>query len=77
MYQTSSHDVASFFGSSSSSPSFGPKLSIKLQDDNYLLWNQQVKGVILSHKLHNYVVNPRISHMFKINEYHLQNIVST
>ncbi|KAI5442010.1 hypothetical protein KIW84_011178 [Lathyrus oleraceus] len=31
------------FRSSSSSSSFGPTLSIKLQDKNYLLWNQQVE----------------------------------
>jgi hypothetical protein len=27
---------------------------------NFLLWNQQVKGVIISHKLHRFVVNPQI-----------------
>lgn len=29
----------------------GPKLSIKLDDKNFLLWNQQVKGVILTHTI--------------------------
>jgi histone deacetylase 1/2 len=39
---------------------FAPKLSIKLNDKNFLLWNQQVEGVIVSQKLHRFVVNPQI-----------------
>jgi histone deacetylase 1/2 len=52
-------------GSSSANASgtvhFAPKLSIKLDEKNFLLWNQQVEGVIISHKLHRFVVNPQIS----------------
>lgn len=39
---------------------FNPSLSIKLDDQNYLLWKQQVEAVIIAHKLHRCVVNPVI-----------------
>lgn len=39
---------------------FTHALSIKLTDNNFLLWNQQLEGVICAHKLHRYVVNPII-----------------
>lgn len=60
-----SNGVASVFqatiGSSSSSHfATGPKLSIKLDDKNFLLWNQQVEGVVKMHKLHRLLVNPVI-----------------
>lgn len=46
---------------SSSSHYFGPKLSIKLQDNNnYLIWNQQVKGVILTQRVYKIVVTSQI-----------------
>jgi hypothetical protein len=45
---------------SSGTVHFAPKLSIKLDDKNLLLWHQQVEGVIISHKLHRFVVNPQI-----------------
>jgi histone deacetylase 1/2 len=45
---------------SSGTVHFAPKLSIKLDDKNFLLWHQQVEGVIISHKLHRFVVNPQI-----------------
>ncbi|KAI5393135.1 hypothetical protein KIW84_060321 [Lathyrus oleraceus] len=32
--------------STGSSSSFGPKLSIKQQDDNFLIWNQQVDAIL-------------------------------
>lgn len=38
----------------------GPKLSIKLDDKNFLIWNQQVEGVVATHKLHRLLVNPKI-----------------
>lgn len=44
---------------------FAPKLSIKLQENNFMLSNQQVEGAILSHKLHRIVENPQIPPMFK------------
>jgi histone deacetylase 1/2 len=47
-------------GQSSDTVHFAPKLSIKLDEKNYLLWHQQVEGVIISHKLHRFVVNPQI-----------------
>lgn len=40
--------------------SFGHMLSIKLQINNLLLWNQQVQGIITFHKRHQFVVNPQI-----------------
>lgn len=48
-------------GSSISPPtSFAHALSIKLDEKNYLLWNQQVEAVIIAHKLHRFVINPVI-----------------
>lgn len=44
--------------------SFGPKVSIKLQENNYLLWYQQVEGVILTQKMHKIIVNPQIPAKF-------------
>ncbi|PNX94499.1 retrovirus-related Pol polyprotein from transposon TNT 1-94, partial [Trifolium pratense] len=35
-------------------------LTIKLDEKNFLLWNQQVNGVITAHNLHRFVVNPEI-----------------
>ncbi|GAU11134.1 hypothetical protein TSUD_197580 [Trifolium subterraneum] len=35
-------------------------LTIKLDEKNFLLWNQQVNGVITAHNLHRFVVNPQI-----------------
>lgn len=43
---------------SSSTHYFGPKFSIKLRENNYLIWNQQVGGVILTYRVHKLVVNP-------------------
>lgn len=53
----------SLHGALVSSPapvSFTQPLSIKLDDQNFLLWNQQVEAVITAHKLHQFVVNPLI-----------------
>lgn len=61
---------------SSSGNTFALKLSIKLQENNFLPWYQQIEGVILSHKLHKVVVNPQIPVMFKIYRDRLPNIVS-
>lgn len=54
---------------------FAPKLFIKLQENNFLLWNQQVEGVILSHKLHKIVGNLHVASMFKTDTDRLANIV--
>jgi histone deacetylase 1/2 len=35
-------------------------LTIKLDEKNFLLWSQQVNGVITAHNLHRFVVNPEI-----------------
>jgi histone deacetylase 1/2 len=35
-------------------------LTIKLDDKNFLLWSQQVNGVITAHNLHRFIVNPEI-----------------
>ncbi|CAI8604343.1 unnamed protein product [Vicia faba] len=65
----------SLFLNSTNHNVFGPKLSIKLQENNFLLWNQQVKGIILSHKLHKFVANPQIPLIFKSDKDHLANKV--
>jgi hypothetical protein len=39
-------------------------LTIKLDDRNFLLWSQQVNGVITAHNLHRFVVNPKIPLQF-------------
>ncbi|MCI12591.1 retrovirus-related Pol polyprotein from transposon TNT 1-99, partial [Trifolium medium] len=43
---------------------FAHKLSIKLTESNFLLWIQQVEGVILANKLHRFVANPNIPPKF-------------
>lgn len=43
---------------------FSHPLSIKLDDSNFLLWNQQVEAIIAAHKLHRYAVNPQIPQQF-------------
>ncbi|KAI5413791.1 hypothetical protein KIW84_058074 [Lathyrus oleraceus] len=62
---TQSQEISTVFASTKSKNSFGPKLSIKLQENNYLLWNQQLEGVILTQKMHKLVVNPHIPQKFK------------
>lgn len=42
----------------------GTKLSIKLDEQNILLWNQEIEGVITTHKLYGHVVNPQIPPQF-------------
>lgn len=61
---------------SNSGNMFAPKISIKLQENNFFLWNEQVEGVILSHKLHKIMVNPYIPSIFKIDSEILSNIIS-
>ncbi|MCI00977.1 retrovirus-related Pol polyprotein from transposon TNT 1-94, partial [Trifolium medium] len=39
-------------------------LTIKLDENNFLLWSQQVNGVITAHNLHRFVVNPQIPLQF-------------
>lgn len=55
----------SHFPNSSNQTIFGPELSIKHQESNFLVWNQQIEGVILSKKFHKYVVNPQNFLIFK------------
>lgn len=62
--------------SGSSSTSFAPTLSIKLDDKNFLLWNQQVEGVIASQKLHRFVVNPQIPLKYSSEFDRLNDVVS-
>ncbi|KAI5438360.1 hypothetical protein KIW84_024196 [Lathyrus oleraceus] len=68
------------FASSNSNNTFGRKLSIKLQDNNYLLWNQQVEGIILTQNMHKVVVNPQIPQKFnyvqdRVSEYFRVNML--
>ncbi|GAU34818.1 hypothetical protein TSUD_394440 [Trifolium subterraneum] len=39
-------------------------LTIKLDEKNFLLWSQQVNGVITAHNLHRFIVNPEIPLQF-------------
>lgn len=36
---------------------FAQQISIELDNHNFLLWKQQVEGIIRIHKLHNHLVN--------------------
>lgn len=55
-------DMSSFsivaVDSLSSSHHFEPKFSIKLRQNNYLLWNQQAGSVIIAQRIYKIVVNP-------------------
>lgn len=73
--QKHSQPMTSIMMHSHSDNTFAPKLSIKLQENNFLFWNQQVDGVILSHKLHKIWINSKISSMFKTDNERLINIV--
>jgi histone deacetylase 1/2 len=39
-------------------------LTIKLDENNFLLWSQQVNGVITAHNLHRFIVKPQIPLQF-------------
>lgn len=56
--------------------SFSHPLSIKLDEKNFLLWNQQVQVVITAHKLHRFLVNPIISILYKTEANHALDLVS-
>jgi hypothetical protein len=43
-------------------------LTIKLDEQKFLLWSQQVNGIIIAHNLHRFVVNPRIPLQFESME---------
>jgi histone deacetylase 1/2 len=43
-------------------------LTIKLDENNFLLWSQQVNGVITAHNLHRFVVKPQIPLQFATAE---------
>jgi histone deacetylase 1/2 len=43
-------------------------ISIKLDDKNFLSWKQQIEGVIRSHKLQSFIVNPKIPDQFLSDE---------
>lgn len=53
---------------SPSSHNFGPKLLIKLQDNNYLIWNQQVERVIRTEIVYKILMNLQISLKFKFEQ---------
>lgn len=72
----SSQTMAPTMIHTSSGNRFAPKISTKLYENNFLVWNQKVEGVILSHKLHKIVANPQIPPMFKTGSERLSNIVS-
>lgn len=56
--------------------SFAHPLSIKLNDKKFLLWNQQVEGVIIAHKLHRFVVNPIIPQKYASESNRVQDLVT-
>lgn len=55
---------------------FTHALSLKLDEKNYLLWNQQVEGVIITDKLHRFVVNPIIPMKYDTETDRVLNLVS-
>lgn len=55
----------------------GSKLSIKLDDKNFLLWNQQVEGVILTHNFQILLVNAQIPPKYNSTADETHNKVST
>lgn len=55
---------------------FVPKVSIKLQGNNFLLWNQQVESVTPSHELHKIMANPQIPPMLISESDQIGNVVS-
>lgn len=61
---------------SNSTNTFALKLSIKLQETNFLIWNQQVDEVTLSHELQRWEVHPKIPPMFKNEQDRIENIIS-
>ncbi|CAI8596383.1 unnamed protein product [Vicia faba] len=71
--QDLSRNTSSSFFTPNSNNTYGPKLSIQLKDNNYLLWNQQVEGVILTQKMHRFVVNPQIPVKFKTDQSRILN----
>ena len=54
--------------SNSSSPSFSQTLTCKLDDKNFLTWQQQVNAVLRAHDLEKFVVNPKIPLRFLTDE---------
>lgn len=65
---TQSQEISIVFASVKYNNSFGTKFSIMLQENNYLLYNQQVEGVVLTQKMHKLVVNPQIPQKFKLTQ---------
>lgn len=53
-----------------------PKLSIKLDDTIFLLWNQKVEGVILTHNLHRLLVNSQVPQKYNSSDDEKLNKVS-
>ncbi|KAI5392310.1 hypothetical protein KIW84_076916 [Lathyrus oleraceus] len=60
----------------SSSHDFCLMIFIKLHDNNYLLWNQQIEGLILTQRMHKLVVNPHIPQKFKTGQDRLEGKIS-
>lgn len=50
-------------------------LSIKFDERNFLMWSQQVNGVIIAHSLHHFILNPSIPLQFASHD-HLENNTS-
>ncbi|CAI8585705.1 unnamed protein product [Vicia faba] len=74
--QTLTQETLTVFTSSKSNSSFRPKILIKMQENNYLLWNQQVEGVFLAQKMNKLVVNPQIPQKFKTPQDRLSGVFS-
>jgi histone deacetylase 1/2 len=51
-------------------------LTIKLDEKNFLLWSQQVNGVITAHNLHKFILNPKIPLQFATEEEQATNTFS-
>ncbi|KAI5418245.1 hypothetical protein KIW84_042753 [Lathyrus oleraceus] len=67
----STHTVFGNTFYSSSIHHCGLKLSIKLQENNYPIWNQKVEEVIFTHRVHKIVANPHIPPKFKTEQDHI------
>lgn len=71
-----SHNLAFNDSDLFTSHHFGLKLLIKMHRNNYFLWNQQVKSVILVYRVQKVVVNPHIPLKFKTVQEQLEGKIS-
>src|ERR1051325_7171977 len=56
--------VAVSFNAKNTSKTFAQQITLKLDENNFRSWKQQVKGIIRTHKLHRLLVSPMIPPRF-------------